>query len=114
MKEPKNLLTKALIGAALVASTSLFASAQISFGGEPASFSQPVRSANALRSISGSKVIKILPNFNTDDVRTTNQWDVNQLHVKPLVIGQAIDTILILLGMLNALHWTMAWWFIDL
>lgn len=73
MKEPKNLLTKALIGAALVASTSLFASAQISFGGEPASFSQLARSANALRSISGSKVIKILPNFNTDDVRTTNQ-----------------------------------------
>ncbi len=92
MKEPKNLLTKALVGAALVASTSLFASAQISFGGEPASFSQPARSANALRSISGSKVIKILPNFNTDDVHATNQWDVNQLHVKPLVIGQAIDT----------------------
>ncbi len=92
MRETRNLLTKALIGSALVASTTLFASAQISFGGEPASFSQPARSANSLRSIPGDKVIRVLPNFNPDDVRATNQWDVNQVHVKPLVIGKAINT----------------------
>jgi len=89
MKCNKNLLTKALLSTTLIASSTLFAAAQISFGGEPASFSQ---SANALRSAGVSKVIEVRPDFNPDDVKGLQAWDVQQVRVKPLVIGRAIAT----------------------
>ena len=86
------LLVKRLLAPLLVvASSTLFATAQISFGGTPASFNHPV-SSSALRSTAAPKVIKVLPNFNPDDVKSINGWDVNKLHVKPLTVGQTIET----------------------
>nr|WP_314668508.1 T9SS type A sorting domain-containing protein [uncultured Porphyromonas sp.] len=89
MKCNKNLLTKALLSTTLIASSTLFAAAQISFGGEPASFSQPT---NSLRSAGVSKVIEVRPDFNPDDVKGLQAWDAQQVRVKPLVIGRAIAT----------------------
>ncbi len=89
MKCNKNLLTKALLSTTLIASSTLFAAAQISFGGEPASFKQSVSS---LRSAGVSKVIEVRPDFNPDDIKGLQAWDAQQVRVKPLVIGRAIAT----------------------
>ncbi|MGP1579194.1 T9SS type A sorting domain-containing protein [Porphyromonas endodontalis] len=91
MKGNTPLLVKALLAPILVASSTLFATAQISYGGTPASFNHSA-SSSALRSVAAPKVIKVLPNFNPDDVKSTNGWDVNRLHVKPLTIGRTIET----------------------
>ena len=92
MKGNTPLLVKALLAPVLVvASSTLFATAQISYGGTPASFNHSA-SSSVLRSTAAPKVIKVLPNFNPDDVKSTNGWDVNRLHVKPLTIGKTIDT----------------------
>ena len=91
MKGNTPLLVKALLAPILVASSTLFATAQISYGGTPASFNHS-SSSSVLRSVAAPKVIKVLPNFNPDDVKSTNGWDVNRLHVKPLTIGKTIDT----------------------
>ena len=92
MKGNTPLLAKALLAPVLViASSTLFATAQISYGGTPASFNHSA-SSSVLRSTAAPKVIKVLPNFNPDDVKSTNGWDVNRLHVKPLTIGKTINT----------------------
>ena len=92
MKGNTPLLVKRLLAPMLVAASStLFATAQISFGGTPASFNHLV-SSSALRSTAAPKEIKVLPNFNPDDVKSINGWDVNKLHVKPLTVGQTIET----------------------
>lgn len=91
MKGNTPLLVKALLAPILVASSTLFATAQISYGGTPASFNHSA-SSSTLRSTAAPKVIKVLPNFNPDDVKSTNGWDVNRLHVKPLTIGRTIET----------------------
>ncbi len=92
MRESGTLLSKTLIASVLATSTTLLASAQISFGGEPASFGQSSSNASMLRSTSGAKIVQVLPNFNPDDLRSSNQWSINQTQVKPFVVGQSIDT----------------------
>lgn len=89
MKCNTNLLTKALLSTTLIASSTLFATAQISFGGEPASFSQPT---NSLRSMGANKVIEVRPDFNPDDIKGVQVWDSQQVRVKPLLIGRTIAT----------------------
>ena len=89
MRCNKHLLTKALLSTTLIASSTLFAAAQISFGGEPASFRQPT---NSLRSTGANKVIEVRPDFNPDDMQSVQVWDAQQVHVKPLIIGRTIAT----------------------
>lgn len=72
-----------------MASSTLIGSAQISFGGTPASFQSKV---DALRSGTPSKVISIRPNFNPDDERALHRWDHSTLSAKPLSIGRRLAT----------------------
>lgn len=81
----KHLFVAALITCA--AHVSLFA--QESFGGIPASFEAP---SAELRSALAPNVVREYPNFNPEDLRAQNDWEVSDVvHTKPLIIGRIID-----------------------
>lgn len=88
MKKNRLLLAK-MMGAFLASSLSISAFAQISFGGQPASFEM---SQSSLRSDLAPHTIHVLPNFNPDDVRAASEWSSQGVGVRPLTIGKVIET----------------------
>ena len=63
--------------------------AQQSFGGVPAGFTA---SATELRSAGATPVVRVLPEFNVQDFRSTRQWNKGQVQFKPLTIGRVLET----------------------
>lgn len=88
MKGKKLLPAKILMGSLVAASMSFSAYGQISFGGQPASFEVQ---ENQLRSGTMPHVIRVIPDFNVEDIRSQEAWNQQQLHVRPLTIGKVID-----------------------
>ena len=87
MKRKKPVTSRLLIGSFLVAIATLTGSAQISFGGTPASFQDSVAT---LRASAPAKVITIRPNFNPDDERALHLRTHTNLTGKPLTIGRRL------------------------
>lgn len=83
------LLMAKMLGAFLASSLSMSALAQISFGGQPASFSIP---QSHLRADLAPHTIHVLPDFNPDDVRARSEWNAQEVGVRPLTVGQIIKT----------------------
>ena len=63
--------------------------AQQSFGGVPAGFTATTAE---LRSAGSTPVVRVLPEFNVQDFRTTQAWNKGQVQFKPLNIGRVVKT----------------------
>lgn len=88
MKGNPRLSRKVLLGTLLAAGSGIIASAQISFGGTPASFHS---SENHIRSTqTTARVLTIRPDFNPDDERAIHRWDKTTISTKPQTIGRKI------------------------
>lgn len=92
-KEMKNKFKAVAIGATaslLLGASSFQAQAQESFGGLPPTF---MASKTFLRSAEAPNIIRVNPDFNPADLRALNDWGTNnELHLKPLHIGQVVPT----------------------
>ncbi len=89
MNLTKTLLSRVCITVVAMVSFSIPALAQISFGGQPASFGEE---KGSFRSIElPTNVIRITPNFNVEDLRSQEQWNMQEVRTRPLMIGRFID-----------------------
>lgn len=89
MKRKKPATSRLLIGSFLAVIATLTGSAQISFGGTPASFQD---NTETLRASAPAKVVTIRPNFNPDDERALHLRTHTNLTGKPLTIGRRLSS----------------------
>ncbi len=86
----KQICLQAFVATAVcVLATGYTANAQISFGGQPASFEE---SNGSLRSASAANIASAYAklNFNPDDLKAQNEWNGGEMATKPLIIGGII------------------------
>ncbi|MDY6122381.1 MAG: T9SS type A sorting domain-containing protein [Porphyromonas sp.] len=92
----KNKTNKLLLSGALSIAIGLGSladlSAQVSFGGQPRSFSEPVQEGLRSGSSFQEPVIRLAMMQNVDDLLAQSDWDGAAPSIRPFVIGQRIST----------------------